>query len=139
MEKHEGLSVPFESLHKISLKLSNEEPISIYVPWPFLIDKFSTEPSQHENLIKLNLTKTINDPWPMADFGGRSKWDIDRLKLWVNIETVFQVRQVIRTIFVATTLTFACSSIPPWCSTSFVVCYGSTSGGEINFSKFPGR
>jgi len=89
LEQHEGLSVPFESSHKFSLKLSNEESISIYVPWPFLIDKFSTEPSQHENLIKLNLTKTINDPWPM-NFGGRSKWDIDRLKLWVSIETVFQ-------------------------------------------------
>jgi len=43
---------------------------------------------QHENCVKLNLTKVINDAWSI-DFGGRFKWDIDRLKPWVNIETVF--------------------------------------------------
>jgi hypothetical protein len=34
--------------------------------------------------IHLVLRKTLNDPWP-NEFGGRSKWDPDRLKPWEDV------------------------------------------------------
>ena len=34
-----------------------------------------------KSFIKLVVDKSTNDPWPI-EFGGRSKWDIDRLKRW---------------------------------------------------------
>ena len=35
--------------------------------------------------IRLVLTKSLNDPWP-REFGGRSKWDLNLLKPWKNLD-----------------------------------------------------
>lgn len=37
--------------------------------------------TSQRSFVKIVLEKSLNDPWPI-EFGGRSKWDIDRFKRW---------------------------------------------------------
>ena len=65
-------------------------PLVLQVPWPFLpeavkISLHKKNKKKSEKCICLNLKKSLNDPFP-SDFVGRSKWDLNLLKPWKEIE-----------------------------------------------------
>ena len=75
---------PSDSAHQLTLLLDNTSPLTIEVPWPFLVDNVEMSLRRltpERSFIKLVLQKSLNDPFPI-EFGGRSKWDIDRFKRW---------------------------------------------------------
>jgi hypothetical protein len=80
---------PSWSAHQVTLTLSNVEPLILQVPWPFLATKvqISLHKSKKgkKNRLRLVLNKSLHDPWP-KEFGGRSKWDINWFRPWLNIE-----------------------------------------------------
>ena len=70
--------------------MPNLEPLILQVPWPFLSDNIDVSlrkknKKKKKKFIHLVLKKSLNDPFP-ADFGGRSKWDLNLLKPWKEIE-----------------------------------------------------
>ena len=75
---------PSDSAHQLTLIVENVTPLTIEVPWPYLVDSVKMtlcRKTPGRSFIKLVMEKSLNDPWPI-EFGGRSKWDIDRLKRW---------------------------------------------------------
>ena len=78
---------PSFSAHQITLKIPNAPPLVLEVPWPILAEEIqpSITEKKKQKSIQLILQKGVNDPWP-SEFGGRSKWDVDLLKPWVDIE-----------------------------------------------------
>ena len=66
------------------MQFGDAEPLVIQVPWPFLVEGITSKlPTSSGDWLKLTLKKSINDPWP-KDFGGRSKWEVDRCKPWAE-------------------------------------------------------
>jgi len=70
--------------------MPNLEPIILQVPWPFLSDNVDVSfrkknKKKKKKFIRLNLKNSLNEPFP-ADFSGRSKWDLNLLKPWQEIE-----------------------------------------------------
>ena len=59
--------------------------LSVQLPWPFHTAdiKSTVQDRTSSRLVKLNLEKRINDPFP-KEFGGRSKWDVSLLRPWVD-------------------------------------------------------
>ena len=92
------------------------------VPWPFLSEKvdFSLRKKnkkKKKKFIRLVLKKSLDEPFP-ADFGGRSKWDLNLLKPWKEIEssnpsTLDEVREIVRAIL------YGYSAIPCYYFPSF--------------------
>ena len=81
---------PSWAAHQITLSVANLAPLVLQVPWPFLTEQI--EVSLHKKnkkkpkkFIRLILKKSLNDPFP-SDFGGRSKWDLNLLKPWREID-----------------------------------------------------
>ena len=77
------------SSHQITLTLGSAEPLTIRLPWPFLVDKIfsSLRKSKKKKRIQLWLKKSVKDAFP-GDFGGRSKWDVDLFtKPWRDVAT----------------------------------------------------
>ena len=81
---------PSLSAHQLTLSVASLEPLILQFPWPFISD--AVEVSLHirnkknkNKFIRLILKKSLNNPFP-ADFGGRSKWDVNLLKPWKDIE-----------------------------------------------------
>ena len=78
------------------------------VPWPFLSEEVDISlrkknKKKKKKFIRLILKKSLDEPFP-ADFGGRSKWDLNLLKPWKEIEssnpsTLDEVREIVRAIF----------------------------------------
>ena len=78
---------PSWSAHQITLTAPLSDSLSFQVPWPFLVKdiKISYHPVVKKGkCVILVLRKNLHDPWPV-EFGGRSKWDVDRLKHWKNL------------------------------------------------------
>ena len=78
---------PAISAHQITLTLPNVASLTLKLPWPFLVDGIvsSLEKKKKKKWIHLVLKKSLCDPWP-KEFGGRSKWDPDRLvKPWQDL------------------------------------------------------
>ena len=75
---------PIESL---SLKLKNTTgtPLTIQVPWPFLVEDVKPtlhyQKTEENGAVKLILKKSLNDAWP-CEFQTRNRWNIDRLIPW---------------------------------------------------------
>jgi hypothetical protein len=72
------------------LSLPNVEPLILKVPWPFLSEEVEVSlqkknKKKKKKFIHLILKKSLNEPFP-ADFVGRSKWDLNLLKPWKEIE-----------------------------------------------------
>ena len=60
------------------------------MPWPFLSEEVQVSlvkknKKKKKKLIRLIIKKNFNEPFP-ADYGGRSKWDLNLLKPWQEIE-----------------------------------------------------
>ena len=81
---------PSFSAHQLTLSVPSLEPIILQVPWPFLSEEVDVSlhkrnKKKKKKFIRLILKKSLNEPFP-ADFGGRSKWDLNLLKPWQEIE-----------------------------------------------------
>ena len=73
--------------HEIWLKLDSVEQLTVRVPWPFFFFEewgFSFSKKKKKWIVHINFCKSLTDAWP-SEYGGRSKWDIDRLKPWANL------------------------------------------------------
>jgi len=57
---------PSWSTHQITIKLGNNKPIVVEVPWPFFVQEIETLfiENKKQKSIKLTLKKNLNDPWP---------------------------------------------------------------------------
>ena len=59
---------PSWSTHQITIKLGNNKPLVVEVPWPFISGHQEIETLFIENKkqksIQLTLKKNLNDPWP---------------------------------------------------------------------------
>ena len=79
---------PSISAHAITLTTTNAEPLTFTVPWPFLVDGIESlvKKMKKNKIIHLILKKSLSDPWP-EEFVGRSKWDVDLLKRWKNVNS----------------------------------------------------
>ena len=78
---------PAWSAHQVTLTVPNIEPLIVQVAWPFLVKGIKLSIIQLKKRKKglhLVLEKCLNDPLP-KEFGGRSKWDPDRLKPWRDL------------------------------------------------------
>ena len=75
---------PSVSTHKLNLTLPNGSTLIVEVPWPVLADGIDVIINQ-DNSIQIVLKKSLNDAWP-EEFVGRSKWDVDLLKHWKEVE-----------------------------------------------------
>ena len=79
---------PLFSAHQLTLTLGSVPPLVLQFPWPFLAEeiKSSLRKKKKEKWIELVFKKSLIDPWPV-EFIGRSKWDVNRLKPWKELET----------------------------------------------------
>lgn len=80
---------PSASAHKLTLKLADETPVVIQLPWPFLTKDIEIPtPEEKENKLFFNVSlwKSVNDPWP-EDYSQRSKWVVDELVPWKELVT----------------------------------------------------
>ena len=76
---------PALSAHEITLSLPNAEPLAFRVPWPFLVDGIELSIKKKKKTeLHIALKKSLLDAWPV-EFGGRSKWDPDRLTRWKDL------------------------------------------------------
>ena len=80
---------PSVSAHEITLTVANVTPLTFYVCWLIISDAIKVKlvaKSKKKKHVHLILKKSFNDPWP-KEFGGRSKFDTDRLKHWKDFES----------------------------------------------------
>ena len=74
---------PALTSHQITVKFPSVEPLVFQLNWPVPVDgaTFSIGKKNGNSLLKLILKKSFTDPLP-NQYGGRSKWDPDRLIPW---------------------------------------------------------
>ena len=76
---------PAESSHQLYLKLTNSIPLSVQVPWPFLVEDVKPtlryQKTKENCPAKLILKKSLNDAWP-CEFKNGSRWNIDCMIPW---------------------------------------------------------
>lgn len=80
---------PCESAHDVTVSLSqpnNIEPLSMTFPFPILVDEIRATLHRNDHFINLVLKKAVLEPWPHEFQVEHTKWDADKLKLWVEKE-----------------------------------------------------
>ena len=84
---------PALSSHQVTVKLPDAEPLVIQVTWPIPVQgaSHSIVSKNNAKFIKLILKKSLTDPFP-SEYGGRSKWDPDRLIRWKEIDGIGTIR-----------------------------------------------
>ena len=75
--------------HCLELKFLSrvEETLSrlkVSLPWPINVHGIESALLDSPNRIRIIAKKCIDDAWP-GDYGGRSKWDINRLRPWKDL------------------------------------------------------
>lgn len=70
--------------------------VTVQVPWPVLAKgiELSLVKGKKRNSVHLVMMKSLADPWPI-EFGGRSKWDPDRLKHWKDLTSNGDIKVII--------------------------------------------
>jgi len=81
---------PSFSAHQLTLSVLNLGPLILQIPWPFLAEEIDVSlrkknKKKKKKFIHIILKKSLNEPFPV-DFVGRSKWDLNLLKPWKEIE-----------------------------------------------------
>ena len=78
---------PSWSANEITLTVRNGTQLFVQVPWSFLAEGIKTSLNREDDnrpYMRVVMNKSLNYAWP-KEFGGRSKWDPDRLKHWKDL------------------------------------------------------
>ena len=71
---------PSDTSHGLYLKLEPYAPLSIQLPWPFLVDDIQStlryQKTKENCPAKLILMESLYSPWP-SEFENRARWNLD--------------------------------------------------------------
>ena len=79
------------SAHQLELELLNGPlnevalTLTVQLPWPVLVNGIKSSLISDKS-IQVYMKKCVDDAWP-GDYGGRSKWDINRFLPWKELPT----------------------------------------------------
>ena len=85
---------PSVSAHEITLTVDNLPPLIFHLSWPVIAHTIKAKlfTKKKKKLVHLILTKNFHAPWP-CEYGGRSKFDPDRLKHWKDFKSNGSIEQ----------------------------------------------